>query len=73
MPKKTYNLIIELNERQIEVLKIRWGQYNTLAETAKKIGVTPERVRQVEAFLAMKIIDAIEKSEGKNHFLGPIN
>lgn len=38
-----------LSERQRHILRLRFGERKTLAETAEQFGVTRERIRQIES------------------------
>lgn len=52
-----------LNERETQVLKLRIEQRKTLEECAKEMGVTRERVRQLEAKVRRKISTYERKEE----------
>ena len=56
-----------LNERERQILDMRYGltdgEARTLAEIAKKLGVSRERVRQIEAATIKKIRQVIEQQE----------
>ncbi|MBP9854132.1 MAG: sigma-70 family RNA polymerase sigma factor [Candidatus Omnitrophica bacterium] len=59
-----------LNERERKILEMRYGlsdgEARTLAEIAKALGISRERVRQIEAGTIKKIRQIIEQKE-KNH------
>ncbi|MCA9393255.1 MAG: sigma-70 family RNA polymerase sigma factor [Candidatus Omnitrophica bacterium] len=59
-----------LNERERRILEMRYGlldgEARTLAEIAKELGISRERVRQIEAGTIKKIRQIIEQKE-KNH------
>ena len=56
-----------LNERERKIIEMRYGlidgNANTLAEIAKKLGVSRERVRQIEAATIKKIRQIIKQRE----------
>lgn len=56
-----------LNERERRILEMRYGVHNgdacTLAEIAKELGISRERVRQIEAGTIKKIRQIIEQKE----------
>lgn len=59
-----------LNERERKILEMRYGlsdgEARTLADIAKKLGISRERVRQIEASTIKKIRQIIENKEKNN-------
>lgn len=59
-----------LNDRERKILEMRYGlsggDASTLAEIAKKLGISRERVRQIEASTIKKIRQIIETKEKNN-------
>ena len=47
---------IKLNEREVHVFKLRIFEQYTLEETAQELGVTRERIRQMEGKIYRKMI-----------------
>lgn len=62
--ERVENLLEIMNEREREVLDMRFGLENkkthTLAEAAKKLGLSRERIRQIEATALAKIRKFVE-------------
>ncbi len=60
-----------LTERERKILEMRFGlvdgNSHTLAEIAKEMGVSRERVRQLEAATIKKIRQILKKQERKTH------
>ncbi len=65
--ERTAGFLNMLNEREREILDLRYGltdgETHTLAEIAKKLGVSRERVRQIEAATIKKIRDILERNK----------
>jgi RNA polymerase primary sigma factor len=71
----------KLSDREQDILKLRYGFYDgiprTLAETGKTIGVTRERIRQIEKKALMRLRRLIQlaerssESEEKGMNIGP--
>ncbi|HEY4475817.1 MAG TPA: sigma-70 family RNA polymerase sigma factor, partial [Candidatus Paceibacterota bacterium] len=66
--EKVKEIIVDLQPREQEILKMRFGLEDgithTLEEVGKKFGVTRERIRQIEAKALIKI-----KEHSKSHML----
>ena len=77
----TYNLLRDhldevltsLPPREVRILQLRYGlldgQAYTLEQVGRKMGVTRERVRQIEA-AALKKIQATQESKDLREFVG---
>ena len=65
--EKMDNLLENINDRERMILDLRFGMEDgspeTLAEVAKKLGVSRERVRQIEANALKKLRKFIAKQE----------
>ena len=65
--RRLQNLVRMLTEREQDVLQMRFGfrngKFYTLSETGDDIGVSRERVRQIEKKALMKLRRLIERSE----------
>jgi RNA polymerase primary sigma factor len=68
--ERAINFLNMLNERERKILELRYGITDgnpcTLAEIAKTLGVSRERVRQIEAATIKKIKQIIEQREKNN-------
>lgn len=58
-----------MNDREREILDLRYGisdgEKKTLAEIAKRLGVSRERIRQIEAVAIQKLQDIFQKQKQK--------
>lgn len=63
------SLLDRMDQREHEVLSLRFGLYDgvsrTLAETAKRFGLTRERVRQIESAAMQKLKLLMSQTENK--------
>ena len=59
LKEQIHNALVVLNEREREVLEMRFGlldgEDHTLEEVGKHFGVTRERIRQIEAKALRKL------------------
>jgi len=69
--ERANNFLEMLNEREREILDMRFGltdgETHTLAEIAKKLGVSRERVRQIESATIKKIRDIIKQQHSSQN------
>jgi RNA polymerase primary sigma factor len=67
--ERVENLLEVITSREREVLDMRFGladnKQHTLAEVAKKLGVSRERIRQIEEVARMKIRKFVEGTKGE--------
>jgi len=67
--ERVENLLEIMNEREREVLDMRFGledkKPRTLAEVAKKLGVSRERIRQIEEIALAKIRKFVEATKAE--------
>ncbi|MFH0856133.1 MAG: sigma-70 family RNA polymerase sigma factor [Candidatus Omnitrophota bacterium] len=67
--ERVENLLEIMNEREREILDMRFGledkEPRTLAEVAKKLGVSRERIRQIEETALLKIRKFVEGTKGE--------
>ncbi|MCX5696055.1 MAG: sigma-70 family RNA polymerase sigma factor [Candidatus Omnitrophica bacterium] len=67
--ERVENLLEIMNDREREILDMRFGladkKPHTLAEVAKKLGVSRERIRQIEETALMKIRKFVEGTKGE--------
>lgn len=65
--ERLYNLLVLMSERERNVLNMRFGlvdgRYHTLAEVSKKIGVSRERIRQIEEEALRKLRKFADQQE----------
>lgn len=58
-------LLAELSDREQKVIRLRWlgDSYRTLEDVSEEMGVTHERIRQIEAqaFIRMRVIEANQR------------
>ncbi|MCX5700173.1 MAG: sigma-70 family RNA polymerase sigma factor [Candidatus Omnitrophica bacterium] len=67
--ERVENLLEIMNDREREILDMRFGladtKTHTLAEVAKKLGVSRERIRQIEEAALKKIRKFVEGTKGE--------
>jgi len=67
--ERVENLLEIMNDREREILDMRFGladkKPHTLAEVARKLGVSRERIRQIEETALMKIRKFVEGTKGE--------
>jgi len=67
--ERVENLLEIMNDREREILDMRFGladkKPHTLAEVAKKLGVSRERIRQIEEMALKKIRKFVEGTKGE--------
>jgi len=65
--ERLYNLLVMMTDRERKILNMRFGlidgRYHTLAEVSKKIGVSRERIRQIEEEALKKLKKFAEQQE----------
>ena len=68
--ERTLDLLSMMSEREREVLDLRYGisdgEKRTLAEIAGRLGVSRERVRQVEVGAIKKLREIFKKQESSS-------
>jgi len=73
--ERAHNFMDMLTDRERKLIEMRFGlvsgDTHTLAEIAKELGVSRERVRQIEAATIKKIRELIKQQKGKPDHDGP--